>query len=218
MGNQNWIFLERQLIKKAKTSSLKHLANDSSGNTVKLPHEKQSLLENELEEFYSLLNLIGVSLFRSGKTEKPKKPAEKAKLHAKEKSKTLAGKSQALEILERKPALEYCVARGYDFSSAAVNYATFSAKKKGFWIDGNPNVINQRWFLILNDYRSREMLILEIPAGDLRSSQKGSPGFLKARKDKTKPGSVQLTIDCETLIDRESKTDLSKYLREKITY
>lgn len=91
---------------------------------------------------------------------------------------------------------------------------TFASKNKtayNYWANPSFEVLDNDWFLILNDWMRREIYLFKIPAKTYRYNQ------LVSRADKSQID-LQIMYEDNSFTDTRSKISFAKYLKDKISY
>lgn len=201
-------YIESFLIAKAGSVGKLDCDNKNAGNKQKLSRFREVEIQQYIEEALFLLELIGIGVF-----------TETTQKHNSRKGKQLISavvnstKSQR-EIREKKEALLFLEANGITVGKQR-NYAKRSDTRAEFWINPQRTVVNSDWHLILNDQYACELTVLFIPANSFVIKTDKADGLV-VRNDR--PERIELKISTETLVDRTSKQDFSKYEMARIKY
>lgn len=201
-------YIESFLIAKAGSVGKLDCDNRNAGNKQKLSRFREVEIQQYIEEALFLLELIGIGVF-----------TETTQKHNSRKGKQLISavvnstKNQR-EIREKKEALLFLEANGITVGKQR-NYAKRSDTRAEFWINPQRTVVNSDWHLILNDQYACELTVLFIPANSFVIQTDKADGLV-VRNDR--PERIELKISTETLVDRTSKQDFSKYEMARIKY
>ena len=98
------------------------------------------------------------------------------------------------------------------------NKATYAVRnEKGeFWANPQRKLLSSDWWLILNDNKKLELVVMNVPVGTLHADESNNGGGLYVRSDK--PQLMDLNINADTLIDRKSGISFSDYLIKRVSY
>ena len=77
-------------------------------------------------------------------------------------------------------------------------------------------LLSSDWWLILNDNKKLELVVMNVPAGTLQADESNNGDGLYVRSDK--PQLVDLNINTVTLVDRKSGISFSDYLIKRVSY
>ena len=190
-------YLEASIIEIAKNQKKYKCENKQTGNKKKLDDMKKAELDPFLIETLSILNVIGVMKINTTKDEK----------------------DDIIDCLEhgnggRRVVIKYLKDKGFSFPekfkynySARQNEKEKDTYKNECWINPNPKMLDEDWYIILNDTKRRELHILLIPHGtfDIENS-------FKQRNDK---GKLDMFVNLSTFVERKSGINLAKYKYEK---
>ena len=92
---------------------------------------------------------------------------------------------------------------------------TFSSKNRSaynYWANPNFAVLEDNWFLILNDWERKELHLFCIPAKTF------SPSELVRRSDLPDKVDLQICYNDPTYTDNRSKISFAKYLMKRLNY
>ena len=95
------------------------------------------------------------------------------------------------------------------------NNVTFSSKNKAgnyYWANPLFEVLNQDWYLILNDWINRELHLFKIPVHALKEND------LVSRSDNDKKVDLQIAYNDTTFTDSRSKISFAKFLIMTVSY
>ena len=197
-------YLESILIDIANQNNKLDCDNKKKGNPQKVTRFRKVELEQYLEEAFLLMELIGISVFREDNTSKKKVNVVEVTSIDYIVS-DVQGKADAKELLSQHGII----------IEGEFNYAKRQKKRLEYWVNPKITVVDEEWDLILNDQYEREITYIHIPAKTFSMSDGRKMGFY-ARKDK--PIYIDLNILVETLCDRRSGYDFTKYIVRKIKY
>ncbi len=194
-------YLESVLIDKALQINKLDCENKNKGNKPKVSKFQKVILDQYLEEALFLMQLIGIMVFNDKKGGSLIKTIDiKTKLSLGKRA-----KSEAVAYLEEKG-----IAVG-----KKVTYAVKQQDKNEFWANPQKHLLNQDWWLILNNNEEMELIVLNIPGNTISLNTGGSNGLF-VRVDK--PDLIDLNIHTKTLKDRKSDVDFSPYVVKRIKY
>lgn len=196
-------YLEAVLIDKAYKIGRLDVDNKNKGNPKKVGKFREVFLGQYLEEALFLMQLIGITVF----TDKPT-PPEVLINTINTKTRLALGKRSKAE------AISFLNENGISVDNKAT-YAVRNEKGE-FWANPQTKMLSTDWWLILNDNEKMELVILNIPKDSLKVDKDHNSNGLYTRSDKT--NLLDLNINTDTLVDRKSSMDLSKYLVKKISY
>lgn len=189
-------YLESVLINNALKMNRLDCDNKNKENNPKVSKFQKVILDQYLSEALFLMKLIGITVF-----------SEKKKSSLIDVSDTRM--KLALGKRAKADAINYLKTKGIDVNKPT--YAKKSQDKNEFWANPQTHLLNEDWWMILNNNETMELFVLLIPANSL-SRDLG----LKVRVDKHEL--LDLNINCNTFIDRKSGIDFSPYIRERVKY
>ena len=191
-------YLEATLIEKANKIGKLDIDNKNKGNPIKVDKYRKVFLEQYLQEALFLMRLIGITVFANDA--KPSLFDIKTKLSIGKRS-----KSEAISYLNEKGV-------------TVDNKATYAVRnEKGeFWANPQRKLLSSDWWLILNDNKKLELVVMNVPVGTLHADESNNGGGLYVRSDK--PQLMDLNINADTLIDRKSGISFSDYLIKRVSY
>lgn len=199
-------YLEHVLIDKATKNDRLDCDNRNKGNIPKVDKFRRIVLQQYLDEALFLMELIGISVFKDGKRREPNK--EKVLIDTIDtKAKLRLGKRV------KKEAVEYIESKGIKLGKN-ITYAVRQEGKQEFWANPPTSYLDDDWFIILNDTFETKLLVLKVPAKELSLKNEKAIG-LYIRKDRD---AIDLKISGNTLKDRYSEIEFSKYIIETINY
>lgn len=154
------------------------------------------------------MQLIGINVFSDSKRLEKRAGSQILFETMDTKSKLALGKRV------KKEAIEFAESQGIKIGKKNT-YAVKQTGRDEFWANPKTDLLNVDWFVILNNNEKLELTVLNIPAKSLQLKSESNDG-LHVRTDKKEL--INLNINTETLIDRLSGIDFSKYLVKKIEY
>ena len=196
-------YLEAVLIDKAYKIGRLDVDNKNKGNPKKVGKFREVFLGQYLDEALFLMQLIGITVFTD-------KPSASGTLISTidTKTKLTIGKRSKAE------AIQFLNDNGIPVDKKAT-YAVRNEKGE-FWANPQTKLLSTDWWLILNDNEKMELVILNIPKDTLKVDPNHNSDGLYVRPDKT--NLLDLNVNTDTLVDRKSGINLSKYLVKKISY
>lgn len=198
-------YLESTLIAKAEKNYKLDCDNKNKGNKPKVDKFRKVQLDQYLEEALFLMELIGIGVFVDEKLNKKiETPLIKALPQTSELDKEIRAKSAARQFL-----LDNGVELPKEFT-----YANRTQRTPEFYINPQTYLAEREWFIVFNNQFDHELMLFKVPSNELKSKSNG--GSLILRKDK--PYYYEIYVNSETLIDRKSKVDFSKYLINRFKY
>ncbi len=194
-------YLESVLIDKAVKINRLDCDNKNKGNNPKVSKFQKVVLEQYLEEALFLLKLIGITVFSDKQTG--------TLINAiNTKTKLAIGKRA------KKDAISFIEEKGVSVGKK-VTYAVKQVEKEEFWANPTKELLNQEWWLILNNTMTMELIVLKVPERTLVVKTDEIDG-LQVRPDK--PELLDLNINTNTLQDRKSNVDFAPFVVKKIKY
>ena len=191
-------FLEAVLIAKAKKIGRLDCDNKNKGNNPKVDRFREVYLGQYLDEALFLMQLIGITVFADSKLEKGKSLINTIDV----KTKLALGKRAKTE------AIEFLNGKGVTISKT-VTYSVLSDDKKEFWANPKVSFLDSDWNFVLNDNQKMELIVLTIPAHELKLATEEDNGIY-VRTDKHDKMDIKLAY--EGLIDKRSGINFSKYI------
>ncbi len=206
-------YLEYVLIDRAFAIDKLDCDNKKKGNPPKVDKFRRVILDQYLAEALFLMQLIGITVFSDGKAKKSDKSAKVAPVTPvfntmDVKAKLTLGKRVKAE------AVQYVKDHGVEIGKE-VSYAVRQTNKSEFWINPKVDLLSKDWYIVLNDNKNNQLIVLSIPANTI-GLKKGSHSGLVVRADR--PEVIDLTIACDNLIDRRSGFDFKPYILQKVPY
>jgi len=194
-------YLESVLIDKAFKIDRLDCDNKNKGNNPKVSKFRKVWLDQYLEEALFLMQLIGITVFSDKKNGTLINTIDtKTKL--------------ALGKRAKNDAITYLEEKGITVGKK-MTYAVKQQGKDEFWANPKKNLLEQEWWLVLNNNETMELVVIKIPAKAITISQDGVGGLI-VRPDK--PDRLDLYINTVTFKDRKSDVDLSQYVVKKVKY
>lgn len=206
-------YLEYVLIERAFAIDKLDCDNKKKGNPPKVDKFRRVILDQYLAEALFLMQLIGITVFSDGKAKKSDKNVKAAPITPvintmDVKAKLTLGKRVKAE------AVQYVKDHGVELGKE-VSYAVRQTNKSEFWINPKRDLLTKDWYIVLNDNKNNNLIVLNIPANTI-GLKNGSNTGLIARADR--PEVIDLTIACDTLIDRRSGFDFKPFVMQKVPY
>ncbi len=202
-------YLEYYLIEKAQKIDRLDCDNKKKGNVPKVDKFRKVVLQQYLEEALFLMQLIGITVFNESGSDIKGAGTQQILFDTLD-----VGSKLAIGKRVKKEAIDYAESNGIRIGKKNT-YAVKQSGKDEFWANPRTRLLHTDWYLILNNNEEMELIILFVPAESLHL-ENGSGNGLCVRHDKT--DLINLNINAETLIDRTSGTDFSKYLLKRIKY
>lgn len=194
-------YLESVLIDKAIKINKLDCENKNKGNKPKVSKFQKVVLDQYLEEAMFLMQLIGISVFNDKKNGALINTIDiKTKLSIGKRA-----KSEAITYLQDKG-----ITVGKNLT-----YAVKQQGKEEFWANPKKELLEQEWWLILNNNEEMELIVLKVPKHSVSLDTKGGTGLL-LRADK--PDLIDLNLNTKTFKDRKSNLDFTQYIVETIKY
>lgn len=190
-------YLEKRLIEMSRRLGTLDSSNFQSGNETNIDDYDMNDLEDYLDNVIVLLQLINIDVFSSKERFNKKSSTEKV---------TKITKKKALELLSQQKI---------NVNDGAITFASIQEKKKLFWANPNVKLLEKKWYIILNNFISRELIVLEIPSNKFNTNLKNNYSLI-VRKDK--PNRIDLNISDVTLRDYRTKINFTPYIKTKINY
>ena len=204
-------WLEHSLAEKA--GSVVRLDHDKRRQVspVKIDRSKEALLVPYLDEALFLMELVGITMFRTASVnalERGTAPGSTRIDMADVRNRLAFGKRV------KRLAVQYAKDHGVDVTNSN-NYAVLADNGEEFFLNPQRSRLAADWTLVLNDTNGRELVVLRIPPGSLRLKDGGTRG-LAMRRDSS--SQIDLHISADSLRDRASGVDFSKYLVCRVPY
>ncbi|MCR5103233.1 MAG: GIY-YIG nuclease family protein [Eubacterium sp.] len=194
-------YLEAVLINKAEEVGRLDSDNKKKGNKIKVDKFREVVLYQYLEEALFLMQLIGINVFSEVK--------KNSILNTVDSHTKLAIGKRA-----KKDAVNYLQDKGINVGKN-VTYACKQENNNEFWANPQKKCLEEDWWLILNNNMKNELVVLFVPSNSLKVAYGKKKGILLRSDNDNK---LDLNINADTLKDRRSKIDFSKYIINKIEY
>ena len=113
--------------------------------------------------------------------------------------------------LSKSDAKHLCIMNGLNIDGNI----TFASKNAGvgkYWANPNINILKNNWWLILNDFNNRKLIVLKIPANTIRESE------IKVRSDMPEKIDLQINYLDNNLTDSRSGIEYAKWKIKIIEY
>ncbi|MCQ2515465.1 MAG: GIY-YIG nuclease family protein [Saccharofermentans sp.] len=191
-------YLESVLINKAHSNHSLDTENKKAGNKHNIERGDQISLDSYIEEAMFLLDFIGVGVFGNFKKDDSKQRIQLVS-------------QNVLNLVQRSNAIKFLQENKY--IGKEYSYAKRDNKYNIFAIDPQFTKLDQDWILVLNDIFSYRFILLSIPQGSFTTEDKD-----KFRHRKDDYNKLTMKINGETLIEKNSGFDFSKYVKEIIPY
>lgn len=208
-------YLEYVLIERAFAIDKLDCDNKKKGNAPKVDKFRKVILDQYLGEAFFLMQLIGITVFSDSK----------AKANEKRGNTTAAPVAPLINTMDittklslgkrvKAEAVQFAKSHGIEVGKE-VSYAVRQESKAEFWINPRVDLLSQNWQIILNDNQKHQLIVLKVPAKSISMRRGSTPGLI-ARADR--PEVIALTIDCDSLKDKQSGVDFSPYVLQTIPY
>ena len=164
-------------------------------------------MEQYLEEALFLMQLIGINVFSDTvqKNQKTIKPHIDVMSVSDKLSLGISSKSEAVAFLKEQRVI----------LQSTITYATLKPDKDFFWLNPKTSYVTKDWNIVLNDTEKSELIVLYIPADTFIVSSDNKKGLV-TRSDK--PSLIEMRISKNTLYEKKSDADFSKYVQTRIKY
>ncbi len=206
-------YLEYVLIERAFAIDKLDCDNKKKGNPPKVDKFRRVILDQYLAEALFLMQLIGITVFSDGKAKKPDKGLKPAPVTPVINTMDVTTKL-SLGKRVKAEAVKYVKDHGVDIGKE-VSYAVRQANKPDFWINPKIELLSKEWYIVLNDNQANQLIVLHVPANAIGLKSGNHPGLV-ARADR--PEVIDMTIACDTLIDRRGGVDFKPYVVQKLPY
>ena len=198
-------YLEATLIEKSSCIKSLDCDNKNKGNPINVGDFEKVELDQYLEDALFYMELIGITIFNENATH------SNVLINAMDIATRLS-----LGKRERTAAIDYLRQKKVKLpTNKDINYASKQPDKKEYWINPSIKQLEKEWTLILNNTITRELLVLRIPAKTIHLQDSTGKGLF-VRTDK--PNLVSIKLDLETLVDKQSSTDFSPFVEERVSY
>ena len=220
-------YMESKFIAKANKNNTLDCDNKTGGNATKVSNMQKIKLDQHIEESILLLEIIGINVLsevpKKGSVQKsilaPKNKTPPTQQSVQNTTFDLYSELKACDKnkkQKKQPTLTFLKLQGFMFGKN-LTYAGSQKDKNVFWANPNVNILNNDWDIILNNYSTREIICIKIPANTFTYKQEDcNAGFKTRVKDGTLCLDFNVTQD--KFVDIYSKYDLSSYITERIKY
>lgn len=203
-------YLENKLINIARLKGTLEMNNVQLGNLPKVSRYRETELKDFLEGALLLMELIGIKVFT--KISNP--------VYKNEVKESLIDNSttdfKAHSIINKKNAIAmFTKMYHYDFADAKVTFASLQEMKSCYWANPQVSVLKEKWYLILHNQRTMELILMEIQENSF-SVEIDDHNRLIVRNDRK--DQLDLNISSGDYHDKRSKCDFSKYIKKVIKY
>lgn len=206
-------YLEYVLIERAFAIDKLDCDNKKKGNPPKVDKFRRVILDQYLAEALFLMQLIGITVFSGGKNKKPEKSPAATPVTPVFNTMDVASKL-SLGKRVKTEAVQYVKDHGVSIGKE-VSYAVRQTNKPDFWINPKVDLLAKDWYIVLNDNKSNTLIVLYVPANSIGLKSDGTVGLV-ARADR--PEVIDLSIACDTLIDRRSGVDFKPFVLQRLPY
>lgn len=222
-------YMEAKFIAKAHKNNTLDCDNKTGGNATKVSNMQKIKLDQHIEESILLLEIIGINVL----SEITKKnDCKKSILAPAIKSKPVVQNDEVVPFdlfaelqkcdqdkktkQKKKVTLEYLSQQGLVFGEY-LTYACSQKSKKVFWANPRVAFLSNDWDIVLNNYETREIICLKVPAKTFTyKSDRSKDGFNTRIKNDALCLDINLTIN--ELIDTGSRFELSPYITKRVKY
>ena len=118
-------------------------------------------------------------------------------------------------VQQKKDAEALLKSYGIDLTYRDWSYAKNQEKKETFWLNPPRRLVDEDWYIVLNNQVESKLIVLMIPKNTLIISNKNDR-YLKCRKDR--PQYIDLEIYIKDLRIRGTDYYLDKYIQKTIKY
>lgn len=203
-------YLESVLIEKARGTGRLDCDNANKGNPRKVDKFRSVFLDQYLEEALFLMQLIGITVFLEGNRGSGRPSSRDGFVID-----TMDTKNRLrFGTRTKSDAIQYAKEHGVILSKN-VSYASLQSSSEDYWLNPRVDCLEDEWFLLLNDNRAGQLIVLRVPARALQLKADDGGG-LSRRADK--PELIDLHIAAGTLVDRASGIDFSQFVLQRISY
>lgn len=207
-------YLEYVLIERAFAIDKLDCDNKKKGNPPKVDKFRRVILDQYLSEALFLMQLIGITVFSDGKAKKSDKKEKKDTPITPVINTMDVATKLSLGKRVKAEAVQYVKDHGISVGKN-ISYAVRQANKPDFWINPKVDLLAKEWYLILNENQANQLIVLRVPANSIGLKSGTSAGLI-TRADR--PEVIDLTIACNTLIDRRSGVDFKPFVIERLPY
>ena len=160
------------------------------------------------------MQLIGITVFSDGKAKKPNKGQQVPAATTPVINTMDVATKLSLGKRVKAEAVQYVKEHGTSIGKG-VSYAVRQTNKADFWINPKVDLLSKEWYIVLNDNKANRLIVLCVPANAIGLKSHNETGLI-TRADR--PEVIDLTIACDTLIDRRSGVDFNPFVVKKIPY
>ncbi len=207
-------YLEYVLIDRAFAIDKLDCDNKKKGNPPKVDKFRRVILDQYLSEALFLMQLIGITVFSDGKAKRPNKGHQVPAATTPVINTMDVATKLSLGKRVKAEAVQYVKEHGISVGKE-VSYAVRQTNKADFWINPKVDLLSKEWYIVLNDNKANHLIVLCVPANAIGLKSKDGTGLI-TRADR--PEVIDLTIACDTLIDRRSGVDFNPFVVKKIPY
>ena len=197
-------YLESVLIDKSFECNTLDTDNKKEGNKQKVDKFRKAELDEYLDEALFILELIGVNVF--SKNNKKNNLVKTVPTNPESK----------IEMRSKSETLKFIKDNNFDFGDAYVSYAKKQDKRDLYWNNASSKETKNDWYLVLNNQIDHEIIVLYLPKGSFETSLTPQTGKITIRKDRQ--NYLDINIDSNTLIEKRSKINFSRFIVKKINY
>jgi hypothetical protein len=200
-------FLESKLISKAFECGTLDCENKNKGQKPKVSKFSEVDLNQYLDEALLLLELLGVTVFKTGQKKKNKEIALIPTIPS--------NNSEKIELRAKSEAIQYLSEKGINLYEN-VTYAKYDKAKKAFWMNPTVKIVHQDWTIVLNNQFTKTITILNVPQNTFAVSEKITAGKLVVRPDM--PYRIDLKLKDVVYLDKKTNCDFSPFVTQRISY
>jgi hypothetical protein len=201
-------YCEDLLLDNEKKEKLKKYINflcsrEGTETIMDLLKEKLSTEYSE-EIITSMINEIDIHVSRKVKPGQPP-------INPPDDQSPIGGSPHSSNELKRNKAIILCKKNGFNLNGEV----TFASKNKTsaiYWANPSIKFLTTDWWLLLNDYRRRNLHIFYIPANSIENDQ------IKTRADQPDKIDLQIKYENDLFEDSRSGIQFFKWFRETISY
>ena len=195
-------YLESVLIDMALKINHLDCDNKNKGNNPKVSKFQKVVLDQYLEEALFLMQLIGITVFSDKKSGSLINTIDT-------KTKLALGKRAKAD------AVGYLQEKGIIVGDK-LTYAVKQQGKDEFWANPRKELLDEEWWIILNNNEIMELIVMKIPAKTMMLNSESVKSGLFVRADKI--NLIDLNINTVTYKDRKSGIDFTPYIVKRIKY
>lgn len=222
-------YMEAKFISKAQKNNTLDCDNKTGGNATKVSNMQKIKLDQHIEESILLLEIIGINVL-SEVTNKnigkksilapnpevaPRVPAvETVKTNLYEELMECDRNNKPKQ--KKKVTLKFLSQQGLVFGNC-LTYAGSQKVKNVFWANPRVAFLSNDWDIVLNNYETREIIYIKIPANTFVYRHEGcEEGFNTRFKDNTL--CLDFNLSKDKFVDDHSQYDLSSYIIKRFKY